>query len=183
MPNFPSIKTNERLAEVLGKFNTGVERPLMEMHEVLMRSDDSPFSKAERELIAAYVSGVNDCSYCINTHKLVAIRFGIEEGLFERLMEDPDSSGVNDKLKPVLKYVKKLTLTPYKMSKSDTEAILNAGWTERAVYDAMLICCTWNFMNRFVEATGLEIDDEQQQASAEMLSKGYTPIIDKFNLK
>lgn len=183
MPHFPSIKKNERLGEVLGKFNTGVERPLMEMHELLMRGEDSPLSRAERELIAAYVSGINECNYCTNTHKLVAIRFGIEEGLFERLMDDPDSSGIDEKLIPILKYVKKLTLTPYKMNKSDTDAILDAGWNERAVYDTMLICCTWNFMNRFVEATGLEMDYEQHQASAQMLSKGYSSIIDKYNLK
>src|SRR5439155_8589721 len=38
-------------------------RPLLEYHEVLLRGE-SPFSAAERELIAAYVSGLNSCNYC-----------------------------------------------------------------------------------------------------------------------
>ncbi len=184
MSNIPSIKKNQRLAEVFAKFNTGIEKPLMQFHEVLMRSEDSPFSEAERELLAAYVSGVmNDCGYCLNIHSLVAVEFGVEEGLLERLLNDINTSGVDEKLKPVLRYVKKLTLTPYKMLEADTEAIFEAGWDERALYDALLICCTWNFMNRFVEGVGIELSPEEYAASAKVLAKGYAPIIEKYNLK
>jgi alkylhydroperoxidase family enzyme len=38
-------------------------KPLIEFHEVLLRGP-SPFTEAERELIAAYVSGLNRCRYC-----------------------------------------------------------------------------------------------------------------------
>lgn len=184
MPYFPSVKKNESVSEVFAKFNTGIEKPLMLFHEALMRSDDSPFSTAERELLAAYVSGVmNDCGFCASIHSQVAIKFGVEEGLLERLLEDVDSSGIEDKFKPVLKYVKKLTTDPYKMLRADTEDIFNAGWDERALYDALLICCTWNFMNRFVEGVGLEVDDEKIQNSAQMLSGGYAQIIDRLELK
>jgi uncharacterized peroxidase-related enzyme len=149
-----------------------------------MRSDDSPFSVADRELLAAYVSGVmNDCGYCTNIHRLVALEFGVEEGLLERLLNNVENSGIDKKLIPVFNYVKKLTLDPYKMVPADTEAVFNAGWDERALYDALLICCTWNFMNRFVEGVGFEVDEEQYQESAKMLKNGYSPIIEKFNLK
>jgi uncharacterized peroxidase-related enzyme len=184
MPHFPSVKKNERLSTVFGKFNTGIEKPLLQFHEALMRSKDSPFTVAERELLAAYVSGVmNDCGYCVNIHRLVAQEFGVEEGLLERLLEDIDSPGIDEKMKPVFNYVKKLTLDPYKMVPGDTEAVFNAGWDERALYDALLICCTWNFMNRFVEGIGFEVEYDQYLESASMLKKGYAPIIEKFNLK
>lgn len=149
-----------------------------------MRSDDSPFTVAERELLAAYVSSLlNDCGYCTNIHTLVAIEFGIKEGLMESLMEDFETADIEEKFKPVLRYVKKLTLEPNKMVQADSDAIFNAGWSERALYDAMLICCTWNFMNRFVEGIGLEVEPTQYQEAALMLAKGYAPIIEKFNLK
>lgn len=184
MPYFPSINKDERLSFVLAKFNTGVEKHLMLFHEVLMRGEDSPFSIAERELLAAYVSGVmDDCGYCVNIHKLVAIRFGIKDGLLESLVEDIDSADVEDKIKPVLHYVKKLTLHPGKMIQSDTDAVLNAGWSERALYDALMICCNWNFMNRLVEGLGLEVGQEGLRASSEMLAGGYVGIINKVGLK
>lgn len=46
-------------------------RPLMDYHEVVMRGP-APFSVAERELIAAYVSGVNACDYCHGVHTVAA---------------------------------------------------------------------------------------------------------------
>lgn len=184
MPLFPSISKEERLSQAFAKFNTGIEKPLLELHQVLMRSDDSPFDPGQRELIAAYVSGImNDCGYCANIHILVAEGFGVKEGLIDSLVKDIDSSSLDEKLKPVLRFVRKLTMEPSKMVKADAEAVFDAGWNERALYDALAICCTWNFMNRFVEGLGLEVNPEQYKDSAKMLMKGYDVIIDKFGLK
>jgi hypothetical protein len=55
----------------------------------------------------------------------------------------------------VLNYIRKLTLTPTRMTQSDTDAVYAAGFSERALYDAVQICCLYNFMNRFVEGVGL----------------------------
>jgi len=54
-------------------------RPLLDYHELVMRGP-SPFTVAERELIAAYVSGVNECGYCHGVHTATAEAFGIQEG-------------------------------------------------------------------------------------------------------
>ena len=184
MPLFPSISKGERLSQAFAKFNTGIEKPLLELHQVLMRSDDSPFDAGERELIAAYVSGImNDCGYCANIHTLVAEGFGVKEGLIDSLVKDIDSSAVDEKLKPVLHFVKKLTLEHTKMVPADADAVFEAGWDERALYDALAICCTWNFMNRFVGGLGLDVNPEQYKDSAKMLIQGYDIMIDKFKLK
>jgi alkylhydroperoxidase family enzyme len=42
-------------------------KPLGELTEVAMRGP-SPFTQGQRELIAAYVSGLNACTYCHTTH-------------------------------------------------------------------------------------------------------------------
>lgn len=46
-------------------------------HKILMR-EPSPFSIAERELIAAFVSGLNACSFCYGEHTAVAEALGVE---------------------------------------------------------------------------------------------------------
>jgi hypothetical protein len=48
---------------------------------------------------------------------------------------------VSERLKPVLAYIRKLTLTPTKMAQTDVDAVFAAGWDERAVYDAVQVCC------------------------------------------
>ena len=49
--------------------------------------------------------------------------------LFERLMDEIDTAPVDEKLKPILHYVRKLTLTPSRMVQADADAVYAAGWT------------------------------------------------------
>ena len=183
MPFFPSIGDEDKVPHALAKFNTGIERPLIELHQILMRNEDSPFTVAQRELLAAFVSGTNACKYCVGAHTATAMEFGVEEELISSLLNDIDLAGVEDNMKPILKFVKKLTLDPTKMTQSDADDVFNAGWSERALYDAIIICCTWNFMNRFVEGLGLNVIPEQFEMEGKMLHAGYDKIFEKFELK
>ncbi|WP_425080919.1 carboxymuconolactone decarboxylase family protein [Ruegeria arenilitoris] len=70
---------------------------------------ESKLSASERELIAAYVSGLNACSYCHDAHTVFARAYGIDPKLVKALMEDLHSAPVDQRFKPILAYVKKLT--------------------------------------------------------------------------
>src|SRR5947207_488287 len=93
-------------------------RPLLEYHQVLLRGP-SPLSVAERELIAAYVSGLNACRYCHGVHTATAQAFGITEGTLAALLDDVGTAPVAESMKPVLSYAGKITLTPAKMNTAD----------------------------------------------------------------
>ena len=67
--------------------------PLAQYHEALMRGP-SPFTEGERELIAAFVSGLNDCDFCTQEHGAVAVAFGISPGLLGGLLEDLETAAV-----------------------------------------------------------------------------------------
>ena len=183
MPFFPSIGDEDKVPHAFAKFNTGIERPMLDLSQILMRSDDSPFSIAERELLAAFVSSVNACKYCTGAHTATAMEFGVEESLILSLAENIDTANVDDNMKPIFKYLKKLTINPTKMVQSDADAVFSAGWSERALYDAVIICCTWNFMNRFVEGLGLSVIPEQFVMEGKMLHAGYNSIYNHFELK
>lgn len=128
-----------------------------EFSERLMR-DDSPLSMGERELIAAYVSGVNACQFCHGVHSQVAVAFGYDPEMFEDLMADVDAAAVDAKIKPILRYVRKLTETPSKMVQADADAVFAAGWDEQALHDAITVCAMFNFMNRMLEGHGVHGD-------------------------
>ncbi len=183
MPFLPSLETEDKVPHAFAKFNTGIERPIIDMHQILMRSEDSPFSIAQRELLAAFVSGTNSCKYCTGAHSATAEEFGVEKSLIAALLTDIETANVDENLKPIFRYLQKLTLTPTRMLQSDADAVFNAGWSERALYDAIIICCTWNFMNRFVEGVGLSVVPEQFGMEGKMLSAGYNKIYDHFDLK
>ena len=183
MPFFPRIGAEDKVPHAFAKFNTGIERPLIDLHQILMRSDDSPFTIGQRELFAAFVSGTNACKYCTGAHSATALEFGVNAELLSGLLDDIDSAKVDENLKPIFKYIKKLTLDPTKMVQTDADQVFEAGWSERALYDAIIICCTWSFMNRFVEGLGLSVIPEHFPMEGKMLHAGYNGIFDKFELK
>lgn len=148
-----------------------------------MRSDDSPFTVAQRELLAAFVSGTNACNYCVGAHTATAVEFGVEEELVSSLLRNVDTADIDENLKPVFGFVKKLTLEPTTMIQADADDVFDAGWSERALYEAIIICCTWSFMNRFVEGLGLNVIPEQFSMEGKMLSAGYDKIFDNFALR
>ncbi|MBP2181099.1 putative peroxidase-related enzyme [Amycolatopsis magusensis] len=137
----------------------------------------SPFSAGERELIAAYVSGLNNCDYCHGVHTVTAEQFGVPEGLLTAALSDLDNSPVDARMKPVLHYVGKLTRTPSRMTEADAEAVYAAGWSETALHDAVLVCALFNFMNRMVEGLGVEASPDYFGTSGKRLHEGgYTGL-------
>ena len=180
MPNLRSLPTGARLLDVFTRYPE-TTRPLIEYHEVLLRGP-SPLSVAERELIAAYVSGLNACRYCHGIHARTAEAFGIEEGALEVLLQDVDAAaGIDDRMKPLLRYAKKLTQTPARMTEADAEPVYAAGWDETALFHAVSICALFNFMNRLVEGCGLKGDPGYAlEAGPRLMSEGYLPILERM---
>src|SRR2546428_11097156 len=86
-------------------------RPLLEYHEVLLRGE-SPFSAAEREMIAAYVSGLNNCNYCRAVHSQTAVALGIDADAISKIFSGSGLEHVDARMRPVLAFVRKLTLSP-----------------------------------------------------------------------
>jgi uncharacterized peroxidase-related enzyme len=154
---------------------------MLRLIDDVMRGD-SPLSVAERELIFAYGSGQNACDFCYHSHRPVAAAFGIDESLFDELMVSIDGSSVDERLKPVLRYVRKLTLTPSRMTQADADAILNAGWDEQALVDVVSICAVQNLFNRFVDGVGVDVDNETARRSGEEVlpTIGYAGIADQL---
>lgn len=169
MVNFPSLPENAHLAHVFQRFPKGI-RPLLELHDALLR-ETSDLSKAERELIAAYVSGLNQCQFCFGAHSVMAQAFGIAEEVLMALYTDIETADVSEKMKPVLRYVRKLTETPSRIVPTDAAAVFDAGWREEALYDAIAICALYNYMNRIVEGAGILPGPEYRAPNAEDLER------------
>jgi uncharacterized peroxidase-related enzyme len=153
-------------------------RPLLDYHQALMRGP-SPLSVAERELIAAYVSGLNACRYCHGVHAATAQAFGIGAGTLGALLADVGAAPVAERMKPLLRYARKLTLTPAKITPADAEAVLAAGWEEQALHDAVAVCGLFNLMNRLVEGLGIIAgEDYFSVAAGRLAGAGYARLKD-----
>ena len=154
MSFFPSLQEEgSQLKDIQGPFSE-IYKLWGKFSEALMRGP-GPLSVAERELIAAYTSGTNACSYCFHDHTMAAEHFGIDAGLLEALMDNVDAAPVAEKMKPLLRYVGKLTATPSKLTQADADAVFAAGWSEFEFHLAILVSARFNCINRLVQGHGI----------------------------
>lgn len=70
----PYITVDEKLPGIrsLMAFSPHTATPMGKLANLLLRSDEG-LSMADRELIAAHVSYLNDCFYCHHSHGAIAV--------------------------------------------------------------------------------------------------------------
>jgi uncharacterized peroxidase-related enzyme len=152
--------------------------PLLEYHEVLLRGN-SPFTAGERELIAAYVSGLNNCNYCRAVHSQTAVALGINPQVMANAISNPQNADVDGRMRPVLAFVHKLTLSLAEIAGVDVDPIFAAGWDDRALHDAVAICGLFNLMNRLVNGLGVETPETYTKFAAQRLAaNGYAQLLE-----
>jgi hypothetical protein len=110
---------------------------------------------------------------------------GIENGLVERLIQDPETAPVEPRLKPLLAYVRKLMLTPGDMTQVDADAVFDAGWDEHALHDAIAVTARAAFMQRLVGGHGFVPMSPEAAAkrAKQRLEHGYVNLYPAFRDK
>lgn len=176
MPFFPSLPDDAGVRHIL-TLNPAAGRAVIEFHTAVLRTD-SQLTARDKELIAAFVSGLNACQYCFGVHKETAKAFGVEESLIEALLVDFEHAPVDARLRPLLEYARILTLTPTKTAQRHVDAIFAVGWTERDLHDAILTVCLFNFMNRLLEGHGVKGSTDVYASRGQALHDiGYAPLL------
>jgi len=150
------------------------------MSEAMMNGP-SALNQGERELVLAYASAAAGCKFVQVAHSEVAYAWGIERGLVERFLEDPESCA-NDRLKAMLIFVGKLARTPNDVVRADVEAVLAAGWSERALDDAIGVTARAAFMHRLTAGYGFVPMSREAAAkkAPKRIEHGYVNLYPEF---
>ena len=161
-------------------FRPETGKPLYELAQVLLRGE-STLTEADRELIAAYVSHLNECRFCMNSHAAAArCLLGEEALLIDQVLSDVDKSPVSVKMKTLLHIAAHVQLGGKKVTKEDIEAARNQGATDREIHDTVLIAAAFCMFNRYVD--GLDsftpIDQDEYKTMGERMARnGYQPPV------
>ena len=156
-------------------FRPETARPLGELAETLLRGD-STLSRGERELIAAYVSRLNECEYCASSHGATAA-VQLPGGAAQVRDVLAGAGAVSDKLRALLDIAGLVqrgggAVTEEAVAKARTE-----GATDVEIHDTVLIAAMFCMFNRYVDGLGTSVPDDPAQyiASAEhLVQHGYT---------
>jgi len=134
----------------------------------------SAWSVRERELMAAYVSSINACTFCVKAHSAVSAKAYDNATIVDQVLADLNTAAIDPPLKATLTMLGKLT-RENSINAADMRAVLDAGVSSQQIEDALAICFAFNITNRLADAFGFFVpSDKAFEAGANyLLKRGY----------
>ena len=149
----PHIKLPENIQGIRSAmaFRPETARPLNELAEALLHAPNS-LPQADRELIATYVSSLNDCYFCQTVHGYIAAAcLNDDYALVQRVKADFHTAEISDKLKALLVIAAKVQRGGKHVTPADIAAARALGATDIEIHDTVLIAAAFCMFNRYVD--------------------------------
>ena len=158
------------------RFRPETAGPLNELAEILLRGPHT-LTPGERELIAAYVSGLNECKFCTASHAaFAAAQLDAGMTLVDAVRTNLDTAPISDKLRALLRIAGAVQETGRKVTPSLVEAARTEGATDVEIHDTVLIAAAFCMYNRYVDGLGTLAPDNParyEQAAQRIIEHGY----------
>jgi uncharacterized peroxidase-related enzyme len=148
----PHIKVKPGLPGITGllEFRLDTAGPIRELTQILLRGN-STLSEADRELIATYVSFLNECVFCTTAHAATAAHLMGSTEAVDAIRWNPEQAPVSDKLKALLKIAGKVQQNGSMVHTEDIEQARMQGATDLEIHDTVLIAALFCMYNRYVD--------------------------------
>jgi uncharacterized peroxidase-related enzyme len=153
--------------------------PLNELVDALLVKE-STLTRGEREMIASYVSYLNECKFCCTIHSAIADHLNGDKSILKAVKEDYKTAPISEKLKALLAIAAKVQKDARTVSDEDVSAARAHGATDLEIHDTVLIAAAFCMYNRYVD--GLRtwappVDAKVYAERAKMVAEqGYVKI-------
>jgi len=91
------------------------------------------------------------------------------------VLADYKTAPITDAEKALFEYITKVNGNCWQVEQNDIDRLHSAGWTDEAIYDAIMVCGLFNFYNRWVDASGVEVMSKENHAASgkRLATRGY----------
>ncbi|HEY1653460.1 MAG TPA: hypothetical protein VGG09_16355 [Acidimicrobiales bacterium] len=134
----------------------------------------SAWSVGDRELMAAYVSKINEAPFCIGAHTATAAAAYDDLTLVASVLADLDTAPIEAPLRETLRMLGALSRDG-SVSAADMRAVLDAGASPAQVHDALAVAFAFNVTDRLANAFDFEVLDDEgfEEGAKYLLKRGY----------
>ncbi len=173
---FPGIRS-------LFNFSPATTEPMNQLANILLYDpESSTLTPGERELIATYVSTLNECKYCATTHGAIArFQLGDDPELVKQVQEDPEAANISNKLKALLRIAAKAQQSGKNVTTADVDFAKQQGASEKEIHDTVLITAAFCMFNRYVDGLATIAPDDPgiyEKIGRQRSAEGYlTPPV------
>ena len=133
--------------------------PLLEQMIALASSllfTEGHLSRSVKEMIATYVSALNECPYCLDSHSSFLRTQGGSDELLSALSNgNLEVPSISVKERQLLIFARKVTNESYKVTPDDIQQLTNGGWSQLQIAEATHITALFAFFNRVANTFGL----------------------------
>ena len=154
-----------------------IAKPFSEFSEALMRADNS-LTRGERELIATYVSSLNDCFFCENAHGGVAQYYlQCDIDLIDKIKSDYQSTDLSDKIKSLLTIAGSVQKGGKYVTTAQIEKAKALGATDQEIHDTVLIAAAFCMFNRYTDGLDTWAPQDRDfyiKRAQQVAEEGYT---------
>ena len=112
----------------------------------------SELTEQEKAFIAAYYASLysqsrygGDLLGEFPISNIVGKEVSIDESLLAKALQTPECAEVDNRLHPILLFVRKLCVESYKLMQRDADAIYKQGWSDQALSDVVFLCSALSF--------------------------------------
>jgi alkylhydroperoxidase family enzyme len=99
----------------------------------------------------------------------------------DAILRDYRTAPIPERERALFGFIEKVNRASNEIRRDDVDAAKAAGWSEEALYDAITVCALFNFLNIWVDATGVHaMSPAAHEASGHRLAtQGYLPPGDR----
>lgn len=111
----------------------------------------------------------------MRSHGAVASKALEDDGLVQAVLDDWRTAPVDERLRAMLGFLEKLTLTPESVSAADVEPLREAGLSDAAIEDAIHVSTLFAVYTRLADTFEFDIPgpDGFAQGAVSLLKRGY----------
>jgi uncharacterized peroxidase-related enzyme len=159
--------------EILKCFSSSPEmlRIIIQLGSTLVFSE-GVLGRRMKEMIATYVSSLNECPYCLDSHAASLCAQGGDETLMNALVTgDLGDVSISTPEGYLLEFVRKVTTESHKVDDSDILNLRASGWDEKQIAESIHVAAMFACFNRVANAFGLPSQDLLQHLHKPDLSQ------------
>ena len=134
---------------------------------------DGALGRQNKELISAYVSALNLCGYCADSHAYSFLSQGGAKTAIDAVLAcDLSSENLTPRQRTLLDFARKVTQASQKVTPADIDGLRVAGFSDLQIAEAIHVTAMFATFNRVVNAFGLPSQHLLETFEQEELAHG-----------
>jgi len=125
-------------------------------YNTLMFGESSSLTPLEKEMIAVAVSSRNHCYYCLVAHGAAVREYSQDPVLGELMVMNYKAANLSERHRAMLDFSTKLTDTVDSIEEADRQALRDAGFDDKDIWDIANVAGFYNMTNRVASAVDMQ---------------------------